>query len=65
MLFVQAVKYAQKHDVLLVHAAGNDGSDNDTGNNPHNPMYGINKASHKQTLITLNQRRAESGAASD
>jgi GPH family glycoside/pentoside/hexuronide:cation symporter len=28
-------------------------------------MYGINKASHEQTLITLNQRRAESGAASD
>ncbi len=26
----EAVKYAAKHDVLLIHAAGNDGSDNDS-----------------------------------
>ena len=28
-------------------------SDNDTGNNPHNPMYGINKAGADGKLVTL------------
>lgn len=28
-------------------------SDNDTGNNPHNPMYGINKAGADGDLVTL------------
>jgi hypothetical protein len=28
-------------------------SDNDTGNNPHNPMYGINKAGADGNLVTL------------
>lgn len=28
-------------------------SDNDTGNNPHNPMYGINKAGARGGLLTL------------
>lgn len=28
-------------------------SDNDTGNNPHNPMYGINKAGANGELVTL------------
>ena len=28
-------------------------SDNDTGNNPHNPMYGINKAGANGDLVTL------------
>jgi len=28
-------------------------SDNDTGNNPHNPMYGINKAGADGSLLTL------------
>ncbi len=35
----KAVKYAQKNDVLLVHAAGNDGSDNDMGKNFPNDIY--------------------------
>ena len=35
----RAVKYAQKHDVLLVHAAGNDGSNNDMGRNFPNDTY--------------------------
>ncbi len=35
----KAVKYARKHDVLLVHAAGNDGSENDNFNNYPNDRY--------------------------
>ncbi len=34
-----AVKYAVKHDVLLVHAAGNDGKENTTTNNYPNDTY--------------------------
>lgn len=34
-----AMKYASDHDVLLVHAAGNDGSNNDTGKNFPNDEY--------------------------
>jgi hypothetical protein len=40
-------------------------SDNDTGNNPHNPMYGINKAGAKGELVTLvGTRSSESGGRS-
>ena len=35
----EAVKYADKNDVLMVHAAGNDGNDNDMGNNFPNDTY--------------------------
>jgi subtilisin family serine protease len=35
----EAVKYAMKNDVLLVHAAGNDGSENDGKNNYPNPSF--------------------------
>ena len=35
----KAVKYAQKKDVLLVHAAGNDGKDNDATENYPNDSY--------------------------
>ena len=35
----EAVKYAQKRDVLLVHAAGNDGKENNIGNNFPNDKY--------------------------
>ncbi len=34
-----AVKYAAKHDVLLVHAAGNDAKDVDTNDNFPSPQY--------------------------
>jgi hypothetical protein len=33
-------------------------SDNDTGNNPHNPMYGINRAGADGDLVTLIGTRA-------
>lgn len=40
-------------------------SDNDTGNNPHNPMYGINKAGADGELLTLiGSRSSDSGGNS-
>ncbi len=40
-------------------------SDNDTGNNPHNPMYGINKAGARGELLTLiGSQNSVSGGAS-
>ncbi len=40
-------------------------SENDSGNNPHNPMYGINKAGADGSLITLaGSRNTDSGGNS-
>ena len=40
-------------------------SDNDTGNNPHNPMYGINKIGADGSLLTLiGSRSSDSGGNS-
>jgi hypothetical protein len=40
-------------------------SDNDTGNNPHNPMYGINKAGVDGRIVTLiGTQASESGGNS-
>lgn len=40
-------------------------SDNDTGNNPHNPMYGINKVGADGSLLTLiGSRSSDSGGNS-
>ncbi len=40
-------------------------SDNDTGNNPHNPMYGINRAGADGELVALiGTRNSESGGRS-
>jgi hypothetical protein len=40
-------------------------SENDTGNNPHNPMYGINKVGADGSLLTLiGSRNADSGGNS-
>jgi len=40
-------------------------SENDTGNNPHNPMYGINKAGADGSLVTLiGTESSESGGRS-
>ncbi|MEQ3652839.1 MAG: hypothetical protein ABNH21_09260 [Glaciecola sp.] len=40
-------------------------SENDTGNNPHNPMYGINRAGADGSLLTLiGSRNSDSGGSS-
>ncbi|MET1256035.1 hypothetical protein [Aliikangiella maris] len=40
-------------------------SDNDTGNNPHNPMYGINRVGADGSLLTLiGSRNSDSGGNS-
>lgn len=40
-------------------------SENDTGNNPHNPMYGINKAGADGSLVSLiGSRNSDSGGNS-
>lgn len=40
-------------------------SENDTGNNPHNPMYGINRAGANGSLVTLiGSRNSDSGGNS-
>ncbi|MGQ8366917.1 hypothetical protein [Glaciecola sp. 1036] len=40
-------------------------SENDTGNNPHNPMYGVNKVGADGSLLTLiGSRNTDSGANS-
>lgn len=40
-------------------------SENDTGNNPHNPMYGVNKAGADGSLLTLiGSRNSDSGGNS-
>ncbi len=40
-------------------------SDNDTGNNPHNPMYGINKSGADGSLLTLiGSQNSDSGGNS-
>ncbi|MEX1003471.1 MAG: S8 family peptidase [Crocinitomicaceae bacterium] len=36
---IAAIRYAEEHDVLLVHAAGNDGKDIGTSNNFPSPKY--------------------------
>jgi subtilisin family serine protease len=65
----RAVKYAQKHDVLLVHAAGNDGSNNDTGNNFPNDTYakkGLFKPKNSKVWLevgALNWKGGEKTAA--
>lgn len=40
-------------------------SDNDTGNNPHNPMYGINRAGARGSILSLiGSRNSDSGGNS-
>ena len=52
----EAVKYAAEHDVLLVHAAGNDGENNDTDPNFPNDKYqkkGLFKPKHPNNWLEI------------
>jgi len=63
-----AVKYAKKNDVLLIHAAGNDGAENDNTNNYPNDKYekrgffglGAKKAKNWMEVGALNYETGES-----
>ncbi|MGF7232147.1 S8 family serine peptidase, partial [Arachidicoccus sp.] len=48
-----AFKYAQKHDVLLVHAAGNDGTDMTDDPNFPTQFYGKNDSKSFNNMITV------------
>jgi subtilisin family serine protease len=48
----QAVKYAAKKDVLLVHAAGNSSADNDATPNFPNRRYAKKEFSARNLLTT-------------
>jgi hypothetical protein len=54
MLAVTSVTTRERTNGFVIPAR----SDNDTGNNPHNPMYGINKAGADGELLTLIGSRA-------
>lgn len=49
----EAVRYAESKDVLLVHAAGNDGKDIDTEDNFPNNRYGDDKTRRARNWITV------------
>lgn len=65
----EAVKYALKHDVLLVHAAGNDASNNDEVSNFPNDqfekkgLFGPKKAKNWIEVGALNWKGGENAAA--
>lgn len=47
-----AVRYAEKHDVLLIHAAGNDGADNDSTPSYPNPFM-LKKHERADNFVTV------------
>ena len=49
----EAVRYAESKDVLLVHAAGNDGKNIDVEDNFPNPRYGNNKSNLAGNWLTV------------
>jgi len=61
----KAVKYAMKHDVLLVHAAGNSGQDNDSNDNFPNDsfrkkgLFGPKKAKNWLEVGALSWKKGE------
>ncbi|AYD46616.1 S8 family serine peptidase [Arachidicoccus soli] len=56
-----AIKYAQKHDVLLVHAAGNDGVDMTDNPNFPTQFYGKNDSKSFDNMITVGASGAMRG----
>jgi cell wall-associated protease len=53
----KAIRYAEKKNVLIFHAAGNDGSNNDLDNTYPNPYYGNGKKA--SNFITVGWTRAK------
>lgn len=53
----KAIRYAEKKEVLIFHAAGNDGSNNDFSNSYPNPFYGNGKKA--SNFITVGWTRAK------
>lgn len=61
-----AVKYAQAHDVLLVHAAGNDHKDNDTTDNfPNRRFEGTHKEANNWLEVGASDMRGYPGSFSN
>ncbi|HEU0226657.1 MAG TPA: S8 family serine peptidase, partial [Arachidicoccus soli] len=56
-----AIKYAEKHDVLLVHAAGNDGVDMTDNPNFPTQFYGKNDSKSFDNMITVGASGAMRG----
>jgi cell wall-associated protease len=59
----KAVRYAEKNDVLLVHAAGNDGKDNDSTENYPNDSY-MKKRFLRKNKVKYVKNWIEVGASS-
>lgn len=62
----EAVKYAESHDVLLVHAAGNDNNDNDTTDNfPNRKFEGTDKEASDWLEVGASDSRGIPGTFSN
>ena len=54
----KAIRYAKKKDVLIIHAAGNDGADIDSGANYHYPTGIYDDGTRADNFITVGWSRA-------
>lgn len=63
----EAVKYAARHDVLIVHGSGNESTNNDTNGNFPNDTYlkkGLFAPKHAPNLISVGATSPEGGESS-